>query len=116
MLTKYKARTNIGIGVGFLVMCIGTWMTRGHGGGISIAGRALVVAGLLFYLWGCAMYAKAKGQHPAWGLLGLGLLLGLIALVILPDEHATPQRQPSAGLGGPDEAPPGASSSAPRGG
>lgn len=45
---------------------------------VMILGTALLIAGLVFY-------AKAKGRHPAWGLMGLLSIIGLIVLACLPD-------------------------------
>lgn len=51
--------------------------------GIAICwlGAALLIVGL-------ALYASAKGQHWAWGFMGLLSIIGLIILAALPDrEH-----------------------------
>jgi hypothetical protein len=48
---------------------------------IGLVGSILLVIGLTFY-------AKAKARHPAWGLLGLLSIIGLIILAILPDKSS----------------------------
>ena len=51
-----------------------------------VIGLALVsLVGAILFLVGLAFYAKAKGRHPAWGLVGLLSLIGLIVLVCLKD-------------------------------
>lgn len=47
---------------------------------VTLVGTGLLIAGL-------AMYAKAKGRSPAWGLLGFLSIIGLIVLALLKD-HA----------------------------
>ncbi len=44
----------------------------------------LRLTSLVVFTWGCVELAKAKGYHPMWGVLGLGLLWGLLALILLP--------------------------------
>ena len=45
----------------------------------------LVVVGTAMLIAGLAYYAKGKGRTPAWGLMGLFSILGLIVLALLPD-------------------------------
>ena len=45
---------------------------------LGVVGTAMLIAGL-------AYYAKGKGRNPAWGLMGLLSILGLIVLCLLPD-------------------------------
>lgn len=56
----------------------------GLGMGLLILGTALLMGGLAFY-------AVAKGQHPAWALMGLLSLLGFIVLGLLPDRSVETQ-------------------------
>jgi hypothetical protein len=51
---------------------------------VALAGTVLLIAGLSFY-------AKAKGRSPAWGLMGLLSIIGLIVLACLKD--LSPQRK-----------------------
>ena len=73
MLAEKKSKTNIGVGIGFVVQLLGNAL-RAQGG-------ALVTIGLVMFIWGCMSYREGKG-YSRW----LGLL-GLIVLVLLPDRH-----------------------------
>jgi hypothetical protein len=44
-----------------------------------------IFLGFALLIWGLALYAKAKGRSPLWGLLGFAHLLGYIALGLLKD-------------------------------
>ena len=48
-------------------------------------GFLLLLPAVLFWVWGCAAYAKNKGYSELLGFLGLVGLLGLFVLVFLPD-------------------------------
>ena len=48
---------------------------------ISLVGTALLITGFVFY-------AKAKGRHPAWCLMALLSIIGLIVLACLKDKSA----------------------------
>lgn len=62
---------------GLLLQGVGN-MTGGIAGVLaSLAGTILLIVGLSFY-------ARSRGQHPAYALLGLLSLLGLIILAVLP--------------------------------
>ena len=52
---------------------------------IMLLGTAFLV-GQLFWTIGLAYYAKAKGWDPAWCIMGLFALPGLVVLAWLPDE------------------------------
>jgi hypothetical protein len=86
MLAEYKAKTNIGVGVGLMVQILGRTMS-GAGGALGLMGWLVTLAGLGLFLWGCFSYAKGKGYHPALGLLGLLSCIGLLVLVVLPDKY-----------------------------
>jgi hypothetical protein len=49
---------------------------------IALFGILLAIA---LYGGGLAFSAMYKGQHPAWGLLGLTCIIGLIIIALLPD-------------------------------
>ena len=89
MLSEYKRKTNIGVGIGLILQIIGNVLV----GPEDVVGRApligvfLLIIGLGFFIWGCMSYSKGKGHHPAWGLLGLLSIIGLIVLVLSPDKH-----------------------------
>ena len=92
MLPEYQKKANVGIGLGIVVVIlavVGVVMARDPDGQIS-AGTVILLAilrlgGAVLFIWGCVMYAKAKGlsgAHGLWGLLGL---IGLIVLVVMKD-------------------------------
>lgn len=45
------------------------------------------IASAIIFAGACCTYARAKGYHPAIGIMGLIPFVGLIALCVLPD-HA----------------------------
>ncbi len=45
----------------------------------------LVLLGTVLLIIGLVYYAKAKGRHPAWGIMGLLSIIGLIVLALLKD-------------------------------
>lgn len=54
----------------------------------NIKGQPVILlAGSILLLIGFAYYAKAKGRHPAWCLMALLSLIGLIVLGCLKDLH-----------------------------
>jgi hypothetical protein len=52
---------------------------------LVLPGVAVAVVGTVLLIIGLSMYAKAKGHNPAWGLMGLLSIIGLIVLAALPD-------------------------------
>lgn len=47
----------------------------------------MVLVGLALFAWGCMSYMRGKGHHPAWGILGVFSLIGLVILFFFPDRH-----------------------------
>ena len=93
MIYEYKNKANTGIALGLLLIFIAIVMGVSavhHGGDVSGTSPALIlvarIAGAVLFVWGCCMYAKAKGYPAAVGLLGLLFLIGLIVLAVLPDK------------------------------
>ena len=78
MLKKYKTKTNVGVGVGFLLGSAAQALAWN----VPEVGFLLGLVGLGFFIWGCMSYMKGKGYHPAWGLLGLGGILGLLGSIL----------------------------------
>lgn len=84
LLTAYKHKTNIGVGIGLVLQIAGRVLM---GTEAAAAGIVLVLASLPVFIWGCCMYAKGKGRDPVLGFLGLLSILGLLILVGLEDRH-----------------------------
>ena len=88
MIQEYKNKTNIGVGLGLVINIIGSILSRQiENPAISILGSLLLIVGSVIFIWGCWNYAKGKGYHGAWGLLGLLSCIGLVILVLFPDKH-----------------------------
>ena len=87
MLSEYKRTTNIGIGVGFVLVLFGKYLAMAGSGPAGVLGWLLRLIGVGFFVWGCSQYAKAKGQSPYWGALGVLYILGFVVLFFLPDRH-----------------------------
>jgi hypothetical protein len=51
-----------------------------------VLGFAITLIGTILLLIGFALYAKAKGRHPAWCLMALLSIIGLIILACLKDK------------------------------
>ena len=86
MLSEYKKKTNIGIGLGILLQISGKASSNG-GDSSLIIGELLILVGAGLFIWGCVSYVKGKGHHGAWGILGLLSIIGLIILALFPDKH-----------------------------
>ncbi|HXE52308.1 MAG TPA: hypothetical protein VN541_04800 [Tepidisphaeraceae bacterium] len=92
MLADYKSKANLAIGLAIILFIIAaaTSVNAGHSGssGLVLAAKLIeIVSGILF-IWGCSLYAKAKGYSGYLGLLGFLSLIGLIILVFLPDKSS----------------------------
>ncbi|UCH33410.1 MAG: hypothetical protein JSV65_12615 [Armatimonadota bacterium] len=81
MIAEYKNRIHVLVVAGVLVQLLVPFVAFHESGAAYGAGFALGAAGTLSLVAGFCYYAKARGHHPAWGLLGL--VLGLIAIIIL---------------------------------
>ena len=66
---------------GLLFLGIGT---LGLDVGPNLVSLIYVSTGLFLYCAGLAAYARGKGLHPAWGLMGLSCLLGFVLLRFMP--------------------------------
>lgn len=83
MIAEYKTKSNLGVGIGIVLEIAGYALMSGDNRGIGLV--ILLIGGVVF-LYGCFMFAMAKGYSPALGLLGFIGLIGLIILVLLPDK------------------------------
>jgi len=94
MLAEEVKRTNIGVGIGIVAQILGRVLMGVGASSKSFAmvclGIIVLLAGVVFFIWGCFAYARGKGYSPVLGILGLFSLLGLIVLVVLPDKHKSP--------------------------
>ena len=88
MLPEYKKKTNIGIGLGIIISLVCAFLiTLENEEVANDLGGAIYPLSPLFFIYGLCCYAKGKGYHGAWGLLGLFTLVGLIILACFPDRH-----------------------------
>lgn len=87
MLKKNKRNTNIGVGVGWIVIALANIPIRTNSYGGPALGFLLYAIGVVLFLWGCSQYARGKGYSPYWGALGLLYILGLLVLVFMPDKN-----------------------------
>ena len=87
MIKKYN---NISLAIGIPGLILQLYGTFEQVSILSILGSIALIVGLAFY-------AKAKARHPAWGLLGLLSILGMIILALIPDKSSD-QSTKSIGL------------------
>ena len=103
MIAEKQTKSNIGVGVGF-VLAVGGRVLAGMGAtsqnqSFTILGIVVGLVGTAVFVWGCVNYAQGKGYSPWLGLLGLLSCIGLIVLVILPDKHKGGGPPPGGGGG-----------------
>jgi hypothetical protein len=55
--------------------------------GAALLGLCVALLGTALLIVGLGFYAKGKGHHFAWGLMGLLSIIGIIVLAILPDRN-----------------------------
>ena len=88
MLAEYRKKTNIGIGLYIIAAAIALTVAILIRTEEAVEGARLIhVVGIIFFFYGLYNYAKGKGHHGAWGLLGFLSIIGLIILVCFPDRH-----------------------------
>ena len=98
MIPEHLRKSNIGVGLGILFQILALLIRE-----LWLLSLLLVLAGTVFFIWGCMQYSLAKGHSWAWGLLGFLSLIGLIILYFLPDRpkalakgvHAIDTNQPN---------------------
>jgi len=86
MLPDKKTKTNIGVGLGFILEILGNFLARTSTTGAAL-GLVLILVGVVLFIWGCMNFAEGKGHSKWLGFLGLLSCIGLIILVFLPDHH-----------------------------
>jgi len=90
MLAGYKTKTNINIGLGFLITLIGLVLLVRQLTN-SLASVMMISIGQIIFFYGATCYAKGKGYPWYFGIIALLLYLpGLIILSLLPDRHREP--------------------------
>jgi drug/metabolite transporter (DMT)-like permease len=86
MLPDKKTKTNIGVGIGFVLQLAG-FALSGVGETGALVGPIVILVSIPVFIWGCMNYAEGKG-HSKWvGLVGVTGIIGLIILIVLPDQH-----------------------------
>jgi len=84
MIQEYKKRILITFGISILCLIYGLWLIKYKNDFSSY----LILSGIIFMIYSCSSYSKAKGYNPFLGLLCLvPLFIGVIALFILPDKY-----------------------------
>jgi hypothetical protein len=88
MIPEYKTKSNIGVGVGVLVL-VPWFLTQvmPNSDGVMIVRAVSGIGGLILIVWGCMNYAAAKGYSKAYGLLIFMCFPGMIALALLKDKN-----------------------------
>lgn len=73
---------------GVVLSIVGSWVknTIGSGSFFSPMGDLAVLAGPFVFIYGCILFAKAKGYEWYVGLLGIFNVVGLIILYLLKDK------------------------------
>lgn len=95
MIKRYQNLSNLGIGGGLILSVAGRVAvamqmptppaTTPGSPLIIMAGGIAALLGLALFVYGCVMYALAKGRSGAWGIFGILSIIGLIVLVCLKD-------------------------------
>ena len=80
---KKEKNTNLGVGIGYVLQLAGFYL--GLTSDSALVGLSLILISFPVFVWGCMNYAEGK-HHSKWvGLAGLGGIIGLLILVVLPD-------------------------------
>ncbi len=90
MLPEYKKKTFIGIGLAILITIVIGFMlavSQFISKGAYSAPKVIYIIPGFPAIYGLCCYAKGKGYHWAWGLLGLLNIIGLIILISFPDRY-----------------------------
>ena len=92
MIRKYKRYTLIFLILGFVLLGVsGGLDNENRNSTESDISTALVFAGTIVFCLGCMYWAKGKGYHDAWGLLGLLNIFGILILLFFKDKTKKPK-------------------------
>ena len=95
MLAEYKKQTNAAIGLAIVAFLIGVIISNfSESEEAVVIGKAFGAGAIFPFVLGCCYYAKGKGYHGAWGLLGVFCPFGLIILICFPDRHKLVKEKP----------------------
>ncbi len=83
MIARYN-NISLALGIPGLILQIAGNLMRANPDQETL-GVVVLLVGTVLLISGLAMYAKAKGRSPAWGLMGLLSLIGLVVLALLKD-------------------------------
>ena len=86
MLPEYKNKAYIGVGIGFIIEVIGRVIAM-EIPALLLIGSIITLVGFVIFIWGCMNYAEGKGYSKWLGLLGILSCIGLIVLVVIPDQN-----------------------------
>ena len=90
MIARYN-NISLALGIPGLILQIAGNVLRSNPDNETVGVLALV-GGTVLLIGGLAMYAKAKGRSPAWGLMGFLSFIGLIVLAMLADRAPNGKR------------------------
>jgi hypothetical protein len=86
MPAVHRTKANLGVGFGLVLQLAGLFLPFS----LEIpglAGPVLVVASLPPFVWGTMSFAEGKGYPRQFGLAGILGLVGLVCLMLLPDQN-----------------------------
>jgi ABC-type xylose transport system permease subunit len=91
MIAEYQSKSNVFIGIGLILTIVGrllaAYALSSQQSVLTTLGSIVALAGMIGFVTGCCLYARAKGYSFFVGLLGLLYILGLIILLVLRDKH-----------------------------
>ncbi len=85
MKKKYLRKSNIAV-IFAIIFSLASRYAEQHGA--SLSGPLQIIGFPLLWIVACYFYAKSKGRHGAWGLLGILSIFGLIILYYMKDKSA----------------------------
>lgn len=91
MLAEYKKKGNIGTALAILtavVLGIIAAIVTDTSKRTDFFLQVICILPTIFlFIYGLYCYAKGKGYHGAWGLLGILTIIGLLIIAFFPDRH-----------------------------